>query len=77
LFSNQPFVTSITTACDVGAGLSYEKNLRKMQLLTLVDIVGVSREITYDDITSKLGISKDDVEGFVIDGQCFPKVFSN
>nr|CAB3241733.1 eukaryotic translation initiation factor 3 subunit M-like [Phallusia mammillata] len=48
-------------------GLSHESNLRKIQLLTLVDIVGVSREIGFDEIVNKLGLSHSEVEDFVID----------
>lgn len=47
--------------------LSHEKNLHKMKLLTLVDVVNKSHEITYDDVIERLGIADEDVENFVID----------
>ncbi|CAK8694496.1 eukaryotic translation initiation factor 3 subunit M-like [Clavelina lepadiformis] len=57
--SNKEFVES--------NGMSHKSNLRKMKLLTLVDSVGGSREITFHDVMDRLGILEEDVEEFIID----------
>jgi len=48
-------------------GLSHEQNLRKMQLLTMIDLIGASHEIAFDVIEEKLSVTKENVEEFIID----------
>ena len=39
-----------------------------MQLLTLIDLIGTSREISFNCITERLGIQSENIEEFIIDG---------
>jgi len=48
-------------------GLSHESNLRKMQLLTLIDLIGSSHEISFECIQEKLDVTPDAIEEFIID----------
>lgn len=48
-------------------GLSHESNLRKMQLLTMIDLIGTSHEITFARLQEDLGIEPECVEEFIID----------
>lgn len=48
-------------------GLSHESNLRKMQLLTMIDLIGTSHEITFGRLEEDLGIEPEGVEEFIID----------
>ncbi|KAK3699157.1 hypothetical protein QZH41_011878 [Actinostola sp. cb2023] len=57
--SNTDFVTSL--------GLSHENNLKKMRILTVMDI-GVSRhEISFHDLSNQLGMDVEHIEGFIIE----------
>jgi len=48
-------------------GLSHDCNLRKMQLLTMIDLIGASHEITFACLEEQLGILPENVEEFIID----------
>lgn len=48
-------------------GLSHESNLRKMQLLTMLDLIGSSHEISFECIEEKLKIAPENIEEFIID----------
>lgn len=49
-------------------GLSHELNLKKMRILTVMEIGVNKHEISFDELANQLGINVDDVEGFVIEG---------
>jgi len=55
-----------------GLDLCHESNIRKMRLLTLVDVIGSKREVNYDDIIEKLEVDEDSLEEIILDA-----VFSN
>ncbi|EDO34250.1 predicted protein [Nematostella vectensis] len=57
--SNTDFINSI--------GLSHEMNLKKMRVLTLMSIGKETDEISYEDLATKLGISSDEIEQFLIE----------
>lgn len=48
-------------------GLSHDSNLRKMQLLTMIDLIGSSHEISFECIEEKLKIAPENIEEFIID----------
>jgi len=51
------------------AGLVHAENMRKMQLLTFVQIADGKTELSFETIQQELQLnSADDVEPFVIDG---------
>ena len=50
-------------------GLSHEENLRKMRLLTFMQMAENKKDIDYDSIQKEMDISEDDVEDFIIDGK--------
>ena len=50
------------------AGLSHEENLRKMRLLTFMQMAENKKDIDYDSIQKEMDINEDDVEDFIIDG---------
>ena len=51
------------------SGLSHEENLRKMRLLTFMQMAENKKDIDYDSIQKEMDISEDDVEDFIIDGK--------
>ncbi|XP_031569542.1 eukaryotic translation initiation factor 3 subunit M-like [Actinia tenebrosa] len=57
--SNKEFVDSL--------GLSNELNLKKMRILTVMEIGVNKHEISFDELANQLDINVDDVEGFVIE----------
>lgn len=56
---NQSFVESL--------GLSHERNMLKMRLLTFMQIAESKKEISFDTIMSELQIEEEQVEAFVFD----------
>ena len=57
--SNKQFVDSL--------GLNHDSNLKKMRLLTFMQMSERMKEITFDTIKSELQINEESVESFVID----------
>ena len=49
-------------------GLSHEENLRKMRLLTFMQMAESKKDIDYDSIHKEMDINEDEVEDFIIDG---------
>lgn len=48
-------------------GLSHEKNLHKMRVLTFMSIGEAKSEVSFEDLCKELNISSDEVEEFVIE----------
>jgi len=48
--------------------LSHAENVRKMQVLTFVQIAEGRSELSFDTIEHELQLTSDDVEPFIIDG---------
>ena len=51
------------------AGLSHEKNLHKMRVLTFMSMGEAKSEVSFDDLSKELNISFEEIEEFVIEGQ--------
>lgn len=51
------------------AGLKHEQNLKKMRLLTFMQIAETNKEITFDTIKQELQLDEASVEPFIIDGK--------
>jgi len=49
-------------------GLVHEENVRKMQVLTFVQIAEGKSELSFETIERELQLAPDDVEAFIIDG---------
>ncbi|XP_062513162.1 eukaryotic translation initiation factor 3 subunit M-like [Corticium candelabrum] len=49
-------------------GLSHEKNLKKMRLLTIISLAASSSEVTFEQIAPQLKLEEDKIEEFVING---------
>ncbi|XP_065578418.1 eukaryotic translation initiation factor 3 subunit M-like [Artemia franciscana] len=56
---NKEFVDSL--------GLSHEENVRKMRLLTFMQMAEAKEELTFDEVQDQLQISEKDVHQFIID----------
>ena len=50
------------------AGLSHEKNIHKMRVLTFMSIGETTSEISFDELCKELNIGIDEVEEFIIEG---------
>ncbi|GBP69729.1 Eukaryotic translation initiation factor 3 subunit M [Eumeta japonica] len=48
-------------------GLNHEQNLKKMRLLSFMQMAETNPEISFDEITSELQIEEQDVEAFIIE----------
>ncbi|KAH3876926.1 eukaryotic translation initiation factor 3 subunit M-like [Dreissena polymorpha] len=57
--NNQEFIQSL--------GLSHDENLRKMRLLTFMQMAETRKEIDYESIQKEMDLNEDDVEVFIID----------
>lgn len=57
--ANQAFVQQL--------GLNHEQNLKKMRLLTFMQMSETQKEMNFDTIRNELQLNEDEVEGFVID----------
>lgn len=57
--NNQTFINSL--------GLSHEENLRKMRLLTFMQMAETRKDIDYESIQKELDMLEEDVEVFIID----------
>lgn len=60
--NHKEFVTS--------QGLNHESNRQKMRLLTFMQLAETTPEITFDSIQKELQINADEVEAFIIEGNC-------
>lgn len=49
-------------------GLNHEQNLKKMRLLSFMQMAETNPDISFDDIISELQIEEKDVEAFIIEG---------
>ncbi|KAL4224689.1 Eukaryotic translation initiation factor 3 subunit M [Mactra antiquata] len=57
--NNQSFVQSL--------GLSHDENLRKMRLLTFMQMAETRKDIDYESIQKEMDLGENDVEDFIID----------
>ncbi|XP_075972795.1 eukaryotic translation initiation factor 3 subunit m [Anticarsia gemmatalis] len=48
-------------------GLNHEQNVKKMRILSFMQMAETNPELTYDEITSELQIEEKDVESFIIE----------
>ena len=51
------------------SGMSHEKNIDKMRILTLMSLAENNKELPFDTLQKQLKIEADDIESFVIDGK--------
>lgn len=49
-------------------GLNHEQNMKKMRLLTFMQLAETNPEMSFDTIQEELQINEDEVENFIIDG---------
>lgn len=54
----------------LSAGLNHEQNMKKMRLLTFMQLAETNPEMSFDTIQEELQISETEVESFIIDGTC-------
>lgn len=50
-------------------GLNHEQNMKKMRLLTFMQLAETNPEMSFDTIQEELQISESEVESFIIDGK--------
>lgn len=50
-------------------GLDHDANVRKMRLLTFIQMAENQTEMTFDTLMQELQLNVDDVEGFIIEGK--------
>ena len=53
------------------SGLTHEKNLHKMRVLTFMSLGEAKSEVHFDDLCKELNISVDEIEEFIIEGTVF------
>lgn len=53
------------------SGLTHEKNLHKMRVLTFMSLGEAKSEVHFDDLCKELNISVDEIEEFIIEGTIF------
>ena len=51
-------------------GLSHEENMQKMRILTLMQMAETMKEIDFETLQKELQVAPEDVESFIIDGEC-------
>lgn len=56
-------------------GLNHEQNVKKMRILSFMQMAERNPEITFDEIISELQIQDDDVEAFIIEGETLLNTF--
>lgn len=56
-------------------GLNHEQNMKKMRLLTFMQLAEANTEMTFDTIQEELQLPADQVEAFIIDGN-FPPTYN-
>lgn len=52
----------------VTSGLNHEQNVKKMRILSFMQMAESNPEISFDDIISELQIEEKNVEAFIIEG---------
>lgn len=52
-------------------GMNHERNINKMQILSLMSLAETSKELPFDLLQKQLQITADEIESFVIDGWFF------
>jgi len=52
-------------------GLNHEQNLKKMRLLTFMQLAEGNSEMSFDTIQQELHLQETEVEAFIIDGKKF------
>jgi len=52
-------------------GLNHEQNMKKMRLLTFMQLAETNPEMSFDTIQEELQIEESEVESFIIDGKSF------
>jgi hypothetical protein len=52
-------------------GLNHEQNLKKMRLLTFMQLAEGNSEMSFDTIQQELQLKETEVEAFIIDGKKF------
>ena len=57
------------------AGLKYDECVRKMRLLTLASLAEECRDIPFATLTAELNLPAEELEMFVVEGECV--VFGN
>lgn len=50
-------------------GLNHEQNMKKMRLLTFMQLAETNPEMSFDTIQEELQINESEVESFIIDGK--------
>lgn len=50
-------------------GLNHEQNMKKMRLLTFMQLAETNPEMSFDTIQEELQIGESEVESFIIDGE--------
>ena len=53
----------------ITAGLSHQKNMKKMRILTIMSIGSEKSEVSFEELSKTIDINIEDVENFVIDGE--------
>jgi len=53
------------------SGLNHEQNLKKMRLLTFMQLAEGNSEMSFDTIQQELQLKETEVEAFIIDGKKF------
>lgn len=51
------------------SGLNHEQNIKKMRILSFMQMAESNPEISFDDIVSELQIEEKNVEAFIIEGK--------
>lgn len=54
-------------------GLNHEQNMKKMRLLSFMQLAESNPEISFDVIEKELQINTEEVESFIIEGNTFTK----
>lgn len=54
--------------------MDYGQNVKKMRLLTFMQLAEHTNELSFETIQKELNISENDVEGFIIDGSITLKI---
>lgn len=52
-------------------GLNHEQNIKKMRILSFMQMAETNPDITFDEIINELQIEDKDVEAFIIEGSFF------
>lgn len=61
--------------CFLILGLNHEQNIKKMRILTFMQMAESNPEISFDDIISELSIEEKNVEAFIIEGMSWLLIY--